>query len=130
MLRPDHPLAGRQTLRLADCQKYPVALGDRSFGSRRLLDGVMAHSRIALQVAVEASTVQTLKEFTRQTGAISFQFQIGTQNEVRRGELLSIPLTDRALSHSRLVLASRANRMLPIATLSFVEALANRLAAL
>ncbi|MDM0035238.1 LysR family transcriptional regulator [Variovorax sp. J22P271] len=130
MLRPDHPLAGRETLRLADCQKYPVALSDRSFGSRRLLDGVMARSRIALQIAVEASTVQALKEFTRQTGAISFQFQIGTQNEVRRGELVAIPLSDRALTHSRLVLAARATRMLPIATLSFVEALVNRLAAL
>ena len=130
MLRPDHPLAGRETLRLADCQKYPVALSDRNFGSRRLLDGVMARSRINLQIAVEASTVQALKEFTRQTGAISFQFQIGTQNEVRRGELVAIPLTDRALTHNRLVLASRATRMLPIATLSFVETLVNRLAAL
>ncbi|KLN54928.1 LysR family transcriptional regulator [Variovorax paradoxus] len=130
MLRPDHPLAKRATLRLADCQKYTVALGDRSFGSRRLLDDVMARSRIALQVALEASTVQTLKEFTRQTGAISFQFQIGTLNEVRRGELVSIPLSDRALAHSQLVLAARAGRMLPIATLSFMETLVNRLAAL
>jgi len=49
MVRPDHPLAAHKTIRLADCQKYPVALSDRSFGSRRLLDGVMAQSRIALQ---------------------------------------------------------------------------------
>ena len=35
MLRPDHPLADRPGLRLADCADYPVALGDASFGSRR-----------------------------------------------------------------------------------------------
>lgn len=130
MLRPDHPLAGRESLRLADCQEFVVALGDRSFGSRRLLDAVMARSRLQLKVALEASAVQTLKEFTRQTGAISFQFQIGTLREVRTGELVSIPLTDRSLTSSQLVLATREGRMLPIAALSFQEALVNALAAL
>lgn len=130
MMRPDHPLAGRQKIRLADCQKYTVALGDHSFGSRRLLDVLMARSRMSLKVTLEASTVQMLKEFTRQTGAISFQFQIGTEQEVRKGELVSIPLTDRSLSASQLVLAVRDGRALPVATLSFAQALVARLAAL
>lgn len=128
MVRPDHPLAGRTSLRLTDCQQYPVALGDRSFGSRRLLDAVMARSRITLRPMIEASTVQLLKEFTRQTGAISFQFEIGTLQEARRGELVSIPLVDAALGRSELVLAVREGRRLPSATLSFVELLVSRLA--
>lgn len=130
MLRPDHPLAGQRTLRLADCQDYPVALGDRSFGSRRLLDAVMARGALTLKVMLEASTVQMLKEFTLQTGAISFQFQIGTLRELRSGELVSIPLVDRGLTGSRLVLAARNGRMPPIATLSFTEAMVARLAEL
>ena len=130
MVRPDHPLAGRTRLRLSDCQKYPVALGDQSFGSRRLLDAVMARSRLTLRPMVEASTVQLLKEFTRQTGAISFQFQIGTLQEARRGELVSIPLSDPALGRSELVLAVREARRQPIATMSFVELLVARLAEL
>jgi DNA-binding transcriptional LysR family regulator len=128
MLRPDHPLATRDSLRLADCQDYPVALGDRSFGSRRLLDAVMARTRMTLRIALEASAVQTLKEFTRQTGAISFQFQIGTLREARLGELRSIPLSDAAFSQSKLVLATREGRVLPIAGLSFLEALVAELA--
>jgi DNA-binding transcriptional LysR family regulator len=130
MLRPDHPLAARESLRLADCQDYPVALGDRSFGSRRLLDAVMARTRMTLNIALEASAVQTLKEFTRQTGAISFQFQIGTLREARLGELRSIPLSDLAFSQSKLVLATREGRALPIAGLSFLEALVAQLALL
>jgi DNA-binding transcriptional LysR family regulator len=130
MLRPDHPLAGRRSLRLADCEPYTVALGDRSFGSRRLIDAVTASAQISLRVALEASAVQTLKEFTRRTGAISFQFQIGTLNEVRRGELVSIPVEDRGLLHSQLVLAARAGRTLPIATASFLESLSGALASM
>jgi len=128
MVRPDHPLAGRTSLRLAECQPYAVALGDHSFGSRRLLDAVMARSRIVMRPMIEASTVQLLKEFTRQTGAISFQFEIGTLQEKRRGELVSIPLVDAALGRSELVLAVREGRRLPSATLSFVELLVGRLA--
>jgi len=128
MMRPDHPLANRSSLKLSDCQPYPVALGDDSFGSRRLIDAVTARTRIALKVMMEANAVQTLKEFTRLTGAISFQFQIGTLQEVRRGEVVSIPLTDPGLSQGRLVLCSREGRVLPIAAMSFVEVLMSRLA--
>jgi DNA-binding transcriptional LysR family regulator len=128
MLRPDHPLASRPSLRLADCAGYPLALGDASFGSRRLIDVVSAQSRITLQVALEASAVQTLKEFTLRSGAISFQFEIGTRREARRGELVAIPLRDRAFLGSQLVLATRAGRVLPMATMSFLEGLTAQLA--
>jgi DNA-binding transcriptional LysR family regulator len=130
MLRPDHPLADRQTLRLSDCAEHPLALGDRSFGSRRLIDAVTARSRLTLKAVFEASSVQTLKDFTQLTGAISFQYQIGTLREARRGELRSIPLTDPAFSQSKLVLATREGRMLPIASQAFLEALVNRLGVL
>jgi len=128
MLRPDHPLAASPSLRLADCAGYPLALGDASFGSRRLIAAVSAQSRIALKVALEASTVQALKEFTLHSGAISFQFEIGTRREARRGELVSIPLRDRAFAGSQLVLGTRADRVLPIATMSFLEGLTAQLA--
>lgn len=129
MMRPDHPLAGRDSLRLSDCQKYSIALGDTSFNSRRLIDAALARSRLAFKVALEANNVQALKQYTRETGAISFQFQIGTLREVRRGELVAIPVADPSLSQNRLVLACRNGRMLPVAALSFMESLANRLRA-
>ena len=128
MLRPDHPLAARTSLRLADCEPYPVALGDRSFGSRRLIDAATARSALTLRVAIESSTVQLAKEFTVLTGAISFQFKVGTDKEVRSGQLVSIPIIDPGLDHGRLVLASRDGRMPPIATLSFTKALVDELA--
>lgn len=127
MVRPDHPLAGKTSLRLSDCQAWPLALGLPSFGSRRLIDTLVARTRMSLKVLLEASTMQTLKEFTRQTGAISFQYQIGTLQETRRGELVSIPLTDRELINGRLVLGCREGRMLPIAAMSFIDMLVAKL---
>jgi len=123
MMRPGHPLAGQSTLRLTDCQKYPIALGNQTFGSRQLIDAIVARSSVSLKVVLEGSSVQALKEFSRQTDAVSFQYQIGTRREVERGELVAIPLMDRSFAQTRLVLAARTGRMMPIASQSFANLL-------
>lgn len=123
MMRPDHPLAHHSSLRLIDCQAYPLALGDSSFSTRRLIDALASKLRIRLQIALESSTVQSIKEFSRHSRAISFQYQIGTLREVRAGDLVAVPLTDRSLNQGELALACRASRVLPIASQSFAHAL-------
>jgi len=129
VLRPDHPLAGRSGLRLADCAAWPVALGDESHGGRRLIDGLLQRSRLQLNVALVASSVQAMLAHTRETGVISFQFAVGTLREVARGEVVAVPLVDRALARNRLVLAVRRGRTLPIAALRFGRTLQDVLAA-
>ena len=123
MMRPDHALASRKTLRLADCEAYPVALGDASFGSRRLLDAHVARSRIRLRTVAESGSVETIKAFARHGDALCFQFEAGTRRDAALGELVSVPLTDAGLAGSRLQLVARAGRSLPIAALTFAEAL-------
>jgi DNA-binding transcriptional LysR family regulator len=123
LMRPDHPLADRPRLRLADCQPHRIALGAATFGSRRLIDALAARTRLALNIVFEASTVQALKVYAEETGAICFQFEIGTRRDARAGTLVAIPLINRELTRSRLVLASRAGRMLPIASIGFAEQL-------
>jgi DNA-binding transcriptional LysR family regulator len=123
MMRPGHPLSTRKILRLADCQPYPVALGDESFGSRRLINQHLAKSRIRLNAVVEAGSVETIKAFARHADALCFQFEVGTRRDVALGELVSIPLSDSDLARSQLVLATRTGRTLPIAALTFIETL-------
>jgi len=130
MMAPNHPLAGRTKLRLTDCQPYPVVLGNSSFGSRYMIDQAVKRLNLTLDVRLMSNTVQSLKIFARQTGAVCFQFQIGTRLDVERGELVAIPLTDPELSRGNLVLASRAGRRLSLPALSFSEALKQRLSRL
>jgi DNA-binding transcriptional LysR family regulator len=121
MMRPDHPLAGKSKLRVVDLQNYPVAIGEESFISRQSIDQVVRKAKVRLNVALEANSVRTLKAFARETGAICFQFEIGTRRERATKEMVAVPLIDRDLPGSRLVLASRTGRSLPIAALSFIE---------
>jgi DNA-binding transcriptional LysR family regulator len=130
MVRRGHPLSDRRSLRLSDCQPYAVAMSDRSFGSRRLIDACANNGRLQLQVVLESSTIQSLKQFSMETGAISFQYEIGACGDGSTPELVGIPLSDQHLSKSQLVLAVRAGRMLPIAALSFLDTLSQRMTAL
>jgi DNA-binding transcriptional LysR family regulator len=129
MVRPDHPLAKLSSVRLSDCQKFPVALGDANFGSRKLIESIVSRSRISLNVVVEANSVQVLKEFTLASNCVSFQFEIGTRKDVASGTLCSVPLSDRALSNTKLSIAYRSGRTLPIASKSFSQLLEARLTA-
>jgi DNA-binding transcriptional LysR family regulator len=123
MMREDHPLAGRGRLKLADLQNFPVAIGEPSFFSRQAVDIVLRKSKLSLRIAMEASSVRPMKVFARETGGICFQFEIGTRRDVRAGEMIAIKLADRDLAKSRLVLASRVGRSLPIPAATFVETL-------
>jgi DNA-binding transcriptional LysR family regulator len=129
MVRPDHPLAKLSSVRLSDCQKFPVALGDTTFGSRKLIESIVSRSRISLNVILEATSVQVLKEFTLASQCVSFQFEIGTRKDVASGTLVAVPLSDRALSNTKLSIACRGGRTLPIASKSFAQLLEVRLTA-
>jgi DNA-binding transcriptional LysR family regulator len=122
-MRPEHPLAARPSIRLAECQPYPVALGTEVFASRRLIKSVMIKSRLSLKIAMESSASQPQKIFAARGDGICFQYRIGSLRDVRNGVLVAIPLTDPDLTSGRLVLASRAGRLLPIPAAGFVETL-------
>lgn len=100
-----------------------MTLGNQSISSCQLIDAIVARSSINLKVVFKASTVQTRKEFSHQTDAVSFQCQIGTRLAAQREELVAIPLVDRSLAQTRLVLAVRTGKTLPIASQYFANLL-------
>lgn len=123
IMRADHPLAGRSDLRLSDCQPYRIAIGDQSFQTRALIEAMAQRLTLKLDVALEANSVQTLLAYTLLTGAISFQYRIGICRHPAGESIVAVPLLDPLLHRTRLVLASRVGRVLPMAALSFVPAL-------
>jgi DNA-binding transcriptional LysR family regulator len=120
VMRPDHPLASRTSMRLADCQRHPIALCTDAFGSRRLIDQLAGKMHLSMQVIFEANSMETLKNFVRTSQAICFQSQIGTLKETRHDNLVAIPLIDRELQ-GRLVMGARAGRTLPVAATGFIQ---------
>lgn len=118
VMRPDHPLAGRRRLRLADCAPYPlVMLHDRS-----LLDAAftteLASSGVRLTPRVVANSIEFMRHMMRSKSSIGgFVTPIGFLDEIRRGELVHVPLADPRFSRIG-ILVPRRRRQSPPALLA------------
>ncbi len=121
LVAPEHPLAGRTSLRLRECVAYPVAMPDETLAARALLDAVLHRGTFRLEPALVSNSIETTKMFARMSHGVCFSFKIGKKPEV--SGMVAIPLSDPELSEAQLRLASRRGRVLPVAAASFAEQL-------
>jgi DNA-binding transcriptional LysR family regulator len=120
LVAPEHPLAGRKSVRLGDCVAYPIAMPDTSLAARALIDGTLARASFKLEPALVSNSVELTKTYARQNNAVCFQFRIAGKDP---SGMCAIPLTDPGFAHATLALASRRNRVLPVAAAAFAEQL-------
>ncbi len=119
----DHPLAGRDSLRLRDCLAFPLALGDTSLAGRSLIEQVLSGASFDLDPRLVSNSVETMKAFAHMNRGVCFQFRKPGKSSVPPGNMVALPLSDPALSEAKLILATRRGRVLPIAAAAFVELL-------
>ncbi|QCO19582.1 LysR family transcriptional regulator (plasmid) [Azospirillum brasilense] len=127
IMAADHPLAGQPNLRLRDCAPYPIALPDASFGTRSILDKVLAVSSTKLSIELESNSFEMLRNLARMSQVVTFQIEIGAPSPILDPGLAVIPLSDVDLAHGPLVLGQQKGRTLPVAAAKFAEQLARRL---
>lgn len=119
LVAPDHPLAGRASLRLRDCVAYPIAMPDTTLAARALIDRALIRASFKLEPALVSNSVELTKTFARQNQAVCFQFRIAGKPDA--SGMRAIPLTDPGFAQATLVLATRRNRVLPVAAAAFAE---------
>ena len=118
LMRPDHPLAAAKGLTLTDCARHPVIM----LNDRWLLDPIMAAEFAESGARLSPRIVTNSIEFMRQAIArglgIGFVTPMGFLDEIRRGELLHVPLAEPGLADSRIgILVPRHRRLSPPARL-------------
>jgi DNA-binding transcriptional LysR family regulator len=124
LMAEDHPLAAQPTIRLRDCLPHPIALADRGFGGRQLLDEACARSNLRLRIVAESNSFELLRGLVRYGGLLSFQIEIGTEFGGGEGAgLVRRTIDGRDVPRSDLVLAQLRGRNLPVASAVFAEQL-------
>ncbi len=129
VMSEDHPLAGRKSVRLRDCARYPVALPERSIGGRQLLDEVSARTGLRFTIAAESNSFEFLRGFVMHANLISFQIRIGTMPDGNKLGLVAREIDDRDVPRANLVLGQLRSRNLPVPAAVFAERLARVLEA-
>lgn len=127
VMAADHPLAGRETLRLRDCAAFPVALPTAQFGVRALIDLALVKSSVTLRVAMDADHFEFLRRYPAQEPLISFQIPIGLPPDPGPEGIVSRPLDARDVPEGRLYLCQLRGRTLPVAAAKFAAQIAREL---
>jgi hypothetical protein len=123
-----HPLAGRERIRLRDALRFPLALPDRSFGGRQIVEEALGYRQWRALPVIESNSFEVLREAVRGTETITFQVAIGARAGLEG--LVSRPLDTRDVRHGRLMLGQLRGRTLPVAAAKFADQLARRLDAM
>ena len=118
LMRPDHPLAGAKVLTLTECARHAVIM----LNDRWLLDPIMtaefAESGARISPRIVSNSIEFMRQVILRGLGIGFVTPIGFLDEIRRGELVHVPLAEPGLSASRIgILVPRHRRLSPPARL-------------
>lgn len=123
----DHPLAGRDQLRIQDCLEYPLALADATLGGRLLLNEFLEQRGMRVSPVLEANSFEMMREFAKLAGGVCFQIGIGVTSGRAENGLIAIPVVERGFPRRNLVVGMLRDRVLPVASAMFCEDLRSRM---
>ena len=121
IVRSDHPLAAKKTVRLSECAEYPAALPDRTLSGRQILDEVTTRRDLRFNTLAESNSFEMLRGLVFRCNMISFQIEIGAPSGDLGMGLTGRPVDVRDLPTADLVLCQLRGRSLPIAAATFAE---------
>lgn len=125
---PDHPLAGREKLRLRECLEYPVVLPTAPYGVRHLLELGLQSSSLAPKLAIESDSFEFLRRYAGSEETVSFQIPIGLPDPERDHRYAFAPIAPQDVPIGTLYMGQLRNRTLPVAAAKFADGVATTLA--
>jgi DNA-binding transcriptional LysR family regulator len=127
IVRSDHPLAAKKTVRLSECVDYPAALPDPTLSGRQILDEVTTRRDLSFKIRAESNSFEMLRGLVFRCNMVSFQIEIGAPSGDLGMGLVGRPVDTRDVPTADLVLCQLRGRNLPVAAATFAEILAKSL---
>lgn len=118
IMSQDHPLAGREVVRLRDCAEFPIGLPAVQYGVRQLIDMALMRSSVTLRNVVESDSFEFRRRYPRHEKLISFQIPVGLPKTPDDG-IVSCPVDRRDVPEGLLYLCQLRGRTLPVAAAKF-----------
>ncbi len=120
LMRETHPLAAKDTIRLADCSQYPVALPESNYGVRFLMDKTFMRAMFGLNLVIEADSFEFLRSLVEFEDVLTFHIPISLSATPPPG-LVYRPLDPRDVEGGQLSIGYLRGRTLPVAAESFLS---------
>jgi len=123
VMRPDHPLAAKTTVRLTDCAGLPFVLSDQSMSIRRSIDIIARRAGLELNIVYTTNSIEMMKFIAAKGGGLTCMSEPDIVEEQRRGTLVFRRIADRYLPPGEIKLVQRASAQMGVAARLFIEQL-------
>ena len=127
MMEPDHPLAGKENLRLYECAEFPLLLPDVSWGIRHLLDQSALRLGLNLRSIIQSDAREFLRDYKRQYLQLSFEIPINA-NRIDSSRYVAVPLDMMDIPAGNIFVGHLKGRTLPVAAARFLEKVTTEMA--
>lgn len=124
MVRTDHPLASKKSVRLLDCAPFPLVMPEYGTRARELYDAILAREHIDPTWVVSTTSYEMLRSLARVGLGVAIVSGHLT-NEPKSSDSVLIPIRD--CPPAVLAGCSRTGRTLSVATSAFVDKLSSSL---
>lgn len=122
IVSPNHELAcSTRPLELRDIQKYRLVLMGNQFGMGQLVNMVAQQEQVQLAPVLRTNSVAVSRQFALSGAGVTFMPEITVQEDVKRGDLVVLPMRHPVLARARAQIASLADRGLTVATHAFLD---------
>jgi DNA-binding transcriptional LysR family regulator len=119
LMRENHPLATKETIRLGDCAQYPVALPESNYGVRFLMDRTLMRAMFGLNLVIETDSFEFLRSLPEYENILTFHIPISLLRHPPPG-LVYRPLDTRDVEGGQLSIGYLRGRTLPVAAATFL----------
>lgn len=123
LVSPDHRLAGRTEISIAELFVEPLAVPEVGFGIRRLIDEQCRRLGRSISPALETNSIEALRGFARSGAGVSLIPAMSFRRERRLGWVHPIPIVEPELQRASMDISVLAGRRLPSSVHEFLRAL-------
>lgn len=92
IVSPEHPLAEKSRVSLAECAEFPLILPDASWPLRQVLDRMIEAMAVEPTVVSTSNSVEFLRCMVDRQLGVGFQTAMGIESKLKAGDLLLVPL--------------------------------------
>ena len=121
VVAPNHPLARRKQLSLAQVVAYPLALPAPNSTLRQLLEISCARQQLLFESHFTSEHLYALVHYVAATQAVTFCGQMALRLHLQQQLVRAIPLADREMNERHFEVHTMAGRHLPHAARAFIE---------
>lgn len=122
MMTDDHPLAQRESVRVADCAQYPMVMPAANSDLRRQYDRVFGRAMVQPVVVFSTNSYEMMRSMARAgIGLALVSKYLAPLNKLDDSGVVYIPVVDRQVEPQHLVVSVRRSRHLSLAATALIE---------